>query len=145
MANVLIIANTRDLPLEIIINIRKWRGSAVQGLEVVCYMESSNNLFGSDIRWIAMLDDVAALNVDISAPTPTRSPEVCCRRLVAGTCWVTWPVESDCEETRAWNDAALTQPTVDCSVSLTLFDTSHISIYTRTSRDSQSYLVNQFK
>jgi len=45
------------------------------------------DLFGSDIRWIAMLDDVAALNVDISEPT--RSPDVCCRRLVAGTCWVT--------------------------------------------------------
>ena len=49
-------------------------------------------LLGSDIRWIAAMPDdvaVAALNVDISAPT--RSPEVCCRRLVVGTgtCWVT--------------------------------------------------------
>jgi len=51
------------------------------------FFSSSDDLLGSDIRWMAMPDDVTALNVDISAPSRSLG----CSRPppAAGTCWVT--------------------------------------------------------
>jgi len=110
---------------------------------------SSDDLLGSDIRWMAMPVDVTALNVDISAPSRSLG----CSRpppAAAGTCWVTWPDDddesADCEQqTRAWNDVELTTPSVDWSVSLTLFDTSHISIWTTRQWRRQDFISGGIK